>query len=106
MMLFEAVKQSVTTRQAAEYYQLRVDRKGLVACPFHNDRTPSMKVDARFHCFGCGEGGGLMQFVMRIEGLDFVEALKLLADRAGIALPEDGDIAVDNKKHRLKQRIY
>lgn len=53
MNVFEAVKQSVTTRQAAEFYGFRVNRAGMIACPFHNDRTPSMKVDKRFHCFGC-----------------------------------------------------
>ena len=57
MNVFEAVKQSVTTRQAAEFYGFRVNRAGMIACPFHNDRTPSMKVDKRFHCFGCGADG-------------------------------------------------
>lgn len=45
MNVFEAVKQSVTTRQAASYYGIRVGRNGMACCPFHNDRTPSMKVD-------------------------------------------------------------
>ncbi|MZL35652.1 CHC2 zinc finger domain-containing protein, partial [Blautia wexlerae] len=48
MNVFEAVKQSVTTRQAASFYGIRVGRNGMVCCPFHNDRTPSMKVDSRF----------------------------------------------------------
>ena len=47
MNVFEAVKQSVTTRQAAEFYGFRVNRAGMIACPFHNDRTPSMKVDRK-----------------------------------------------------------
>lgn len=53
MILFEAVKQSVTTRQAAEYYGIRVNRNGMCLCPFHEDKHPSMKVDKRFHCFAC-----------------------------------------------------
>ena len=53
MNLFEAVKDSVTTRQAAESYGLQVKHGGMCRCPFHNDKTPSMKVDKRFHCFGC-----------------------------------------------------
>ena len=57
MNVFEAVKQSVTTRQAASFYGIRVGRNGMVCCPFHNDRTPSMKVDSRFYCFGCGASG-------------------------------------------------
>ena len=57
MNVFEAVKENVTTRQAAELYGIRVRRNGMVCCPFHADRTPSMKVDRRFHCFGCGADG-------------------------------------------------
>ena len=52
MNVFEAVKQSVTTRQAAEYYGIHVGRNGMACCPFHNDKTPSMKLDRRYHCFG------------------------------------------------------
>ena len=51
MNVFEAVKQSVTTRQAAEHYGIRVGRNGMACCPFHNDKTPSMKLDRRYHCF-------------------------------------------------------
>lgn len=79
MTLFQAVKHSVTTRQAAEYYQLRVNRAGFVACPFHNDRTPSMKVDARFHCFGCGADGDVIDFAARLHGLEVKSAAEKLA---------------------------
>ena len=55
--VFETVKQSVTTRQAAEFYGIPVGRNGMACCPFHDDRHPSMKVDRRFHCFACqGDG--------------------------------------------------
>lgn len=81
MTLFQAVKHSVTTRQAAEYYQLRVNRAGFIVCPFHSDRTPSMKVDARFHCFGCGADGDVIDFAARLHGLDVKPAAeKLVAD--------------------------
>ena len=53
MNVFEAVKQNVTTRQAAELYGIPVSRNGMAVCPFHNDKNPSMKLDRRFHCFGC-----------------------------------------------------
>ena len=49
MNVFEAVKQSVTTRQAAERYGIKVNRNGMCVCPFHNDKNPSMKVDRRFY---------------------------------------------------------
>ncbi len=60
-------------------------------CPFHNEKTPSFSVNAErgfFHCFGCGAGGTVFDFVMRVEGLTFGEALQSLARRYGIALPE------------------
>lgn len=57
MNVFEAVKQSVTTRQAASFYGIRVGRNGMVCCPFHNDRTPSMKVDSRFTASAAGLPG-------------------------------------------------
>ena len=84
MNVFEAVKQSVTTRQAAEFYGFRVNRAGMIACPFHNDRTPSMKVDKRFHCFGCGADGDAVDFVSRLFELPSKEAAMKLADDFGI----------------------
>lgn len=82
------------------------DYSGL--CPFHKEKSPSFHVSREkqlYHCFGCGASGNLVQFVQRTEGLDFVEALKLLADRAGIVLPEE-DQQVDYALHQKKQRIY
>ena len=85
MNVFEAVKQSVTTRQAAEFYGFRVNRARMIACPFHNDRTPSMKVDKRFHCFGCGADGDAVDFVSRLFELPSKDAAIKLADDFGIA---------------------
>ena len=62
MNVFEAVKQSVTTRQAAEHYGIHVGRNGMACCPFHHDKTPSMKLDRRYHCFGCGADGDVIDF--------------------------------------------
>lgn len=84
MNVFEAVKQSVTTRQAAENYGFRVNRSGKIKCPFHNDRTPSMKVDRRFHCFGCGADGDVIDFTARLYGIGAKEAAMKLADDFGI----------------------
>jgi len=66
-----------------------VEFRGL--CPFHLEKNPSftVNVDKRFfHCFGCGASGDLFEFVMRRKGLDFMGALKLVANHVGIALPE------------------
>ncbi len=82
------------------------DYSGL--CPFHKEKSPSFHVSSEkqlFHCFGCGASGNLVQFVMRTEGLDFVESLKLLAERAGIQLPEDNG-QYDINSGSLKKKIY
>ena len=79
MNLFEAVKDSVTTRQAAESYGLQVKHGGMCRCPFHNDKTPSMKVDKRFHCFGCQADGDVIDFTARLFGLTPKDAAEKLA---------------------------
>lgn len=55
MNVFEVVKENVTARQAAEAYGLKVGRTGMACCPFHSDKSPSMKLDERYYCFGCGK---------------------------------------------------
>ena len=84
MNVFEAVKGNVTTRQAAEMYGIRVRRNGMAVCPFHQDKKPSMKLDMRFHCFGCGADGDAVDFVSRLYGLPSKEAAMKLADDFGI----------------------
>lgn len=79
MSIFEAVKQSVTTRQAAERYGIRVERNEMCRCPFHEDKTPSMKLDRRYYCFGCGATGDVIDFVSRLRGIGSKEAASLLA---------------------------
>lgn len=92
----------------SKYVQLKKsgrDYSGL--CPFHHEKSPSFHVSSEkqlFHCFGCGASGNLVQFVMRTENLDFVETLKLLADKAGIVIPENGG-AVSDVQHEKKKRI-
>ena len=68
-------------------------RAYMACCPFHNEKTPSFSIDRDkqlFHCFGCGASGNFVQLVMRLEGLDYRDALKQLADRANITIPENG----------------
>ena len=98
MTLFELVKQAVCVPEAATYYGLQVSRNGMVCCPFHNDRHPSMKLNARyFYCFGCGVTGDVIDLVARLFDLSSYEAAQTLAydfridpDKppAAIALPK------------------
>lgn len=99
MNLFEAVKDSVTTRQAAESYGLQVKHGGMCRCPFHNDKTPSMKVDKRFHCFGCQADGDVIDFTARLFGLTPKDAAEKLAGDFGIAY-ETGKTFRSKPKHR------
>ena len=94
--VFEAVKQSVTTRQAAEHYGIRVNRNGMCVCPFHNDKNPSMKVDKRFHCFGCQADGDVIDFTARLFGLNSKEA--------ALKLAEDFSVSFDAKGHDPPRR--
>lgn len=78
-------------------------------CPFHNESTPSFSVSADkqfYYCFGCGESGNVYSFIMRMENCDFPEAVKRLADRANISLPEPEYSAEAARAERLKQQIY
>ena len=73
-------------------------------CPFHSEKTPSFSVSPDkqiYHCFGCGKGGGVINFVMEIENLSFPEAVEFLARRAGMPLPEQEDDAESRKRARL-----
>jgi len=79
MNIFEQIKSAVSTRDAAIFYGIKVSRNGMCCCPFHPDRHPSMKVDNRFHCFGCGADGDVINFVERMDGLAPIDAAKKLA---------------------------
>ncbi len=85
MNLFESVKAAVTMRQAAEHYGLNVSRNNMVCCPFHDDRTPSMKLNEDyFYCFGCGAKGDVIDFVARLFDLTSLQAAQKLAYDFGI----------------------
>ena len=83
--VFEVVKQSVTAREEAELYGIAVGRGGMACCPFHDDRHPSMKVDTRFHCFGCGADGDVIDFTARFYDLSPKEAAEKLAQDFGLS---------------------
>ena len=85
MDLFTQVKMAVSVKEAAEYYGLEVKRGNMVCCPFHNDRTPSMKLNEDyFYCFGCGATGDVIDLVAKLFNLSSYDAAKKLADDFGI----------------------
>lgn len=93
----------------SEYVKLEKKGKNYFGrCPFHNEKTGSFSVEPVkqiFHCFGCGKGGNVIHFIMAIENLDFIEALKLLADRARIQIPETNNGIRDDEKAKLKKEL-
>ena len=93
----------------SQYVHLkRSGRNYFGLCPFHSEKSPSFSVSPDkqiFHCFGCGVGGNVISFISKIEGLNFVEAVQMLAERANIHLPTD-ESNVDIKKEELKAKVY
>lgn len=88
MTIFEAVKPTVTPKMAAEHFGLSVSRNGMVCCPFHNDRHPSMKLNEDyFYCFGCGAKGDVIEFTSKLFGITAMEAAQKL--RADFGVQED-----------------
>ncbi len=89
------------------YVQLKRRGKNLVGlCPFHGEKTPSFTVypeSGSFYCFGCGVGGDIFTFTKLVENLDYIEAIKLLAEKSGVVIPESG---YDDSFSKLKDRIY
>jgi len=96
--IVDIVSQHVTLRKRGKAYM------GL--CPFHTEKTPSFSVDPDkgfYHCFGCGAGGNVFTFVMKMEGVTFVEAVRSLAEKTGIPLPALGE---SNDQTRETERLY
>src|SRR3989338_8245075 len=101
----EEVKSRIDIVELVQSY-IRLHKAGInykANCPFHGEKTPSFFVSpARqiWHCFGCGRGGDIFKFVMELEALDFSEALKMLAQKAGVQLRRE-DSAAYSEKNRL-----
>ena len=92
--VFQAVKEDIRTDDAARLYGVKIGRGGMACCPFHSDKTPSMKIDHRFHCFGCGAAGDVIDFTARFFGTSNLDAVIRLA----------GDFGIPYKKKRPSGR--
>jgi len=92
----------------SKYVHLKPAGKGFKGlCPFHEEKTPSFMVSPEkqlFHCFGCGEGGNVFNFLMKYEKISFFEAVKMLAKKSGVSLPVDEE--KENFLNRQKERLY
>ena len=97
MKLFEAVKEAVTARSAAEYYGIKVGRNGMAVCPFHPDKNPSMKLDKRYHCFACQADGDVIDFVAKYFNLSVKESAEKLA--------EDFSVPYENTRVITRRKI-
>ncbi len=112
MRLNDSFLQEVSARNdiesiVSQYVTLKHRGNTLVGlCPFHNEKTGSFTVYRNtnsYYCFGCGAGGDVVNFTMRIENLDYIEAVRSLADRAGLQMPDDG---YDDSLQKLRMRLY
>ena len=111
MSIFSAIREQVTAREAAEYYGLKVSRKGMACCPFHEDRHPSLKIDTGFYCFGCGASGSdATAYVAMLFNLSQIDAARrLIADlqlpiEAGFQSPLERKQAQDKWKKREREQ--
>ncbi len=114
-MISEAKKEEV--RDAADivevvsdYVKLKRSGSGFIGlCPYHNEKTPSFHVTPRlgiYKCFGCGESGDVFKFVMDQDGIGFTEAVRQLADRYGVFIPEEESTPEQKEHHQQKEGIY
>ena len=105
--LDELKNRSEITSVISSYVNLRRSSRNLVGlCPFHSEKSPSFTVfpeTQSYYCFGCGAGGDVITFVRNIENLDYPEAVRFLAQRAGMTVPENVE---DDAAARLKARVY
>ena len=95
------------TEVVSSYVSLKRRGRNMVGlCPFHGEKTPSFNIyteNGSFYCFGCGVGGDVVSFIMKIENLDYVDAVKFLAQRAGLEVPEN---SYDNSMSKLRARVF
>ena len=100
MTIYETLKVTISVKQAAEHYGLKVNRNGMACCPFHNDRHPSLKLNEEyFFCFGCGAKGDVIDFMARLFDLSSYEAAQKLAADFGLDPKQPTASALPKPKH-------
>ncbi len=118
--IFEQVKNQVTARSAAKFYGIRVGRNGMACCPFHDDHTPSLKLDRNFVCFGCQEKGDVIHFVEKLFGIRPIDAARKLIADMGLPIeavsarrklqthapPATREIVIVSKQFKMLETFY
>lgn len=109
-LISEIINATDLVSLASSYMTLKKSGSGYMGCcPFHKEKTPSFHISGEkqlYHCFGCGVGGSVIQFVMGAENLDFPDAVRFLAERAGINVPENEQNDATDEYYKRKRRIY
>lgn len=101
-MTSDELKQSISMREVVEQYGIKIDRKGFCCCPFHREKTESMKIyKDSYYCFGCGESGDIFTFVQKLEDVDFKTAFKNLG---GTYKQHESDYKLKKYKYQLTMR--
>ena len=101
--MYESIKAAITARQAAATFGLTVNRSGMAACPFHKDHTPSLKLDQRYYCFGCGATGDVIDLTARLLGISNHDAAQTLVEKFGI-YPESQTVTTPKRKPAVPLR--
>ena len=105
--IYELKSRNDITEVISSYVALKRRGRNMVGlCPFHGEKTPSFNIYTEtdsFYCFGCGASGDVISFIMKIENLDYVDAVKYLAQRVGLDMPED---SYDNSLSNLRRRVF
>ena len=110
--LYSQVKEQVSTRDVAVHYGHKVNRQGMMRCPFHPDKTPSMKVDKNFICFGCQEKGDVIRFASKLFGLPPYDAAGKLIEDMGLTVTAENrpevqpGIRQKAKRERTEKQLF
>src|ERR1700752_4276620 len=104
----DRVKQQANiVRLVGEYVRLKKNGQNFTGlCPFHSEKTPSFAVHPVkqiYHCFGCGAGGDVFKFVMEMDKCDFPEAIRAVAEKCGIALPQPRESSPEDRRDRQQR---
>ncbi len=102
MIDFNKIADSVTVREYTESIGIKVNRNGMILCPFHNDKNPSMKVDSRYHCFACGADGNVINFVAGLYGIGNYEAALRISEEFNI--PDDSEVYIKPIENKTNAR--